>query len=395
MKKTVLVGVTSSIAAFKSVQLVSDLLKLDYDVDVVMSKNATEFIQPLTFSSLTHRKVYVDTFSRSDEYVIEHIDIAKRADVILIAPATANVIAKLAHGIADDMLTTIFLAATCPKLVAPAMNTNMLLNPITQDNMQRLRDYGIHTIDAQSGLLACGDNGSGKLASIEMLIDSIEAALHTDKPLKGKRVLVSAGPTQEALDPVRFISNHSSGKMGYAMAKAARNLGADVTLVSGPTSIPYPFSINVIPVISAEDMASAMKTHAASHDYIVMAAAVADFKPETAASQKIKKKRDSLSLNMVKTEDILYELGKSKQAHQKIIGFAMETEHVLENAQKKFLDKQCDLLVVNDLNEAGAGFKNDTNRVSLVQANGITDLALMSKEDVAYAVFKTLLGENV
>ena len=389
MKKTVIIGVTSSIATYKSVQLVSDLIKKGYDVEVIMSKNATNFIQPLTFSSLTKHKTYVETFEREVHYNVEHISLAKKADVFMIAPATANVIAKVAHGLADDMLTTTFLAANCPKIIAPAMNTNMYTNPITKNNMALCKTYGMQFIEPKSGVLACGDEGVGKLADIDTMIDAVDMALQKEKPLKGKRVLVSAGPTIEAIDPVRFISNHSSGKMGYAVAKAARNLGAHVILVSGPVNLKKLNGVNTVWVKNAEDMAFHMKTHFSNCDYIVMAAAVADFKPEQIADEKIKKADNQTLIKLSKTEDILAYLGKHK-IKQKICGFAMETQHVLENARYKFESKNCDLLVVNDLNIDGAGFQGDTNKVTLIKKDTNQELDLMSKEELAYKILEEL-----
>lgn len=389
MKKTVVIGVTSSIATYKSVQLVSDLLKKGYDVEVIMSKNATNFIQPLTFSSLTKHKTYVETFDREVDYDVEHISLAKRADVFMIAPATANVIAKVAHGLADDMLTTTFLAATCPKIIAPAMNTKMYTNPITQDNMKICKSYGMRFVEPKTGLLACGDEGLGKLADIDTMIDAIDMALQEKKPLEGKRVLVSAGPTVEAIDPVRFISNHSSGKMGYAIAKAARNLGAHVTLISGPVNLKRLNGVNTVNVKSAQDMAFHMKAHFPDCDYIVMAAAVADFTPEHIADEKIKKTDNQNTINLKKTEDILAYLGKQK-VNQKICGFAMETQHVLENAKRKFEEKNCDLLVVNDLKVEGAGFQGDTNKVTLIKKDSDQELELMSKDELAYKILEEL-----
>ncbi|MDF9825558.1 phosphopantothenoylcysteine decarboxylase/phosphopantothenate--cysteine ligase [Breznakia sp. PF5-3] len=390
MKKTIVIGVTSSIATYKAVQLVSDLLKLDYDVEVIMSKNACEFIQPLTFSSLTKHKTYVDTFDREVDYQVEHISLAKKADVFMIVPATANVIAKVAHGICDDMLTTTFLAAECPKIIAPAMNTRMLSNPITQDNLKRCKDYGMQIVEPENGLLACGDQGAGKLAKIDDLIEYIDMAAYSEKPLIGKKVLISAGPTVEKIDPVRYISNHSSGKMGYALARAARNMGANVTLVSGPVNIKKPNAINVIDISSAEEMAQTIKANYDDSDYVIMAAAVADFTPTHMESEKIKKKDAVNSLELKASEDILKYLGKHKK-HQKLCGFAMETTNVLKHAKDKFKQKNCDLLVVNDLNEHGAGFKVDTNRVTLIDKHDVQELTLMSKEQLAYTILNKLI----
>lgn len=392
MKKTILIGVTSSVAVYKSIQLVSDLLKLEYDVEVIMSKNATAFINPLMFSSLTKHKTYVDTFDREVDYTIEHIALAKKADLFIIAPASANVIAKVVHGIADDMLTTTFLAATCPKLIAPAMNTNMYNNPITQSNVKKAISYGMQIIEPSSGLLACGDVGTGKLADIDTLIDAIEMALCTDKPLTGKKVLVSAGPTIERFDPVRFISNNSSGKMGYAIAKAARNMGAQVTLVSGKVALPSISGIETIDVLSAEDMAIQMKQHFEASDLVVMAAAVADYTPLHIATHKVKKGSASMQIEMKATEDILATLGKHK-THQKLCGFAMETENLIANAKRKFTQKNCDLLVANNLNDEGAGFQVDTNKVVIIDQEGEHSFDLMSKQALAYQILAMLMQQ--
>ncbi len=389
MKPCVVVGVTSSIATFKAVQLVSDLLKKGYDVEVIMSENATKFVSPLTFSSLTKHKTYVQTFDRVDHYDVEHISLAKKADVFIIAPATANVIAKVVHGLADDMLSTTFLAANCPKLIAPAMNTQMYLNPITQENLNKAKALGYHMIEPCVGLLACGDTGTGKLADIPTMIDAIQMVSHRDKPLLHKKVLVSAGPTREALDPVRFISNHSSGKMGYALARAARDMGANVTLVSGPVQLQKPYHVNVVDVISAQEMFEAVTKDYDSYDYVIMAAAVADYRPANVAAQKIKKQEEATSFDVVKTQDILQYLGGHK-THQKLCGFAMESEHMLANARKKFETKHCDLLVANNIHTEGAGFDVDTNIITLISDQGNTELAQASKEELAYQILEAL-----
>lgn len=388
--KTVIVGVSSSVAAFKSVQLVSDLLKKGIDVEVIETKNATEFVTPLQFSSLTKHKTYTNTFDQPDEYSIEHISLAKKADAFIVAPATANVIAKLANGICDDMLTTTFLACDCPKLIAPAMNTKMYENPITQDNLKKLKHYGIEIIEPAEGLLACKDVGKGKLADIDELIDAIEQVLVKEKPLKNKKVLVSAGPTIEALDPVRYLTNHSSGKQGYAIAKAARNLGGDVTLVSGPVNLRKPRNIKVVDIKSANDMFEAFKKEYEDADYIIKAAAVGDYRPETVAEQKIKKTDDDLKIELSKNPDILKFLGEHK-TKQKICGFAMETENSLINAQEKFAKKNCDLLVLNDLFEEGAGFKKDTNVVTFISKDKCEKMEKMSKEELAYCILNKLM----
>lgn len=391
MKKTVIVGVTSSVAAFKSVQLVSDLLKKGYDVEVIMSKNATEFIQPLTFSSLTKHKTYVNTFDREVDYNVEHISLAKKADCFIIAPASANSIAKVANGICDDMLTTTFLACNCPKIIAPAMNTQMYNNPITQANIEKCKQYEMKFIEPENGLLACGDNGKGKLAAIPTMIEAIEEALVSDKLLTGKKVIVTAGPTLEKMDPVRFISNHSSGKMGYAIARAARNLGADVTLISGPVNINAPYNVNTIFIESAEQMFEEMKKHYEDADYIIKAAAVADYKPKHIASQKMKKKDSDLHLELERNEDILAYLGKHK-TKQKICGFAMETENVMQNARQKLANKNCDMLVVNNLFQEGAGFKKDTNVVTILTPSYTKEYPILKKEELAYIILETLIN---
>ena len=389
MQKCVLVGVSSSIAAYKSVQLVSDLLKKGYDVEVMMTENATKFITPLTFSSLTKHKTVYEMFEDDIDYDIKHISLAKKADVLIIAPATANVIAKLANGIADDFLTTTVLASKAPKIIAPAMNTNMYENEITKANLAKLKEMGFIIIEPEYGLLACKDEGKGKLANISTLIEVIESALVKDKYLKGKKVIVTAGPTKEAIDPVRFITNHSSGKMGYAIARAAYALGAEVTLVSGELDLDKPYGVNMVQVKSAKEMFEAMKELYADSDYVIMAAAVADYRPLEYACGKIKKNSSSLELKLTKTDDILAYLGQHK-THQKLCGFAMETDDLLENAKHKFDIKNCDLLIANDLSEEGAGFKHDTNAVYIISAQEVKKMPLMAKSDLAYLILKAL-----
>lgn len=389
MQKCVLVGVSSSIAAYKSVQLVSDLLKKGYDVEVMMTENATKFITPLTFSSLTKHKTVYEMFEDDIDYDIKHISLAKKADVLIIAPATANVIAKLANGIADDFLTTTVLASKAPKIIAPAMNTNMYENEITKANLAKLKEMGFIIIEPEYGLLACKDEGKGKLANISTLIEVIESALVKDKYLKGKKVIVTAGPTKEAIDPVRFITNHSSGKMGYAIARAAYALGAEVTLVSGEVDLDKPYGVNMVQVKSAKEMFEAMKELYADSDYVIMAAAVADYRPLEYACGKIKKNSSSLELKLTKTDDILAYLGQHK-THQKLCGFAMETDDLLENAKHKFDIKNCDLLIANDLSEEGAGFKHDTNAVYIISAQEVKKMPLMAKSDLAYLILKAL-----
>ena len=392
MKKTIVIGVTSSIAAFKSVQLTSDLIKKGYDVEVIMSKNATQFIQPLTFSSLTKHKTYVETFDREVDYSVEHIALAKRADVFIIAPASANCIAKVAHGICDDMLTTTFLAANCPKIIAPAMNTQMWNNQITQDNIKKCIHYGMTIVQPESGRLACEDIGAGKLASIAILIDAIEQALIIEKPLTGKKVMINAGATMESIDPVRYISNHSSGKMGYAIAKAARNLGADVTLISAPTTLDKIVGITQIDVQTTKQMYESALAQFKDMDYIICAAAPADYTMLTYHEHKIKKTGDTLTLELTRNPDILAYLGTHK-THQKICGFAAESQNAVENAKQKFINKNCDLMVINNILQEGAGFKSDTNIISIMDKNGVQEYEKMPKEKLAYIILEALIAQ--
>lgn len=388
MKKCVLIAVTSSIAAYKSVQLVSDLIKKGYDVEVMMSKNATQFIQPLTFSSLTKHKTYVDTFDRVTHYEVEHISLAKKADVVLIAPASANVIAKVAHGICDDMLTTTFLASNAPKIIAPAMNTQMYENPITQDNLKRCQKYGMKIVEPESGRLACNDIGKGKLASIDLLIEAIEEAIVTKKTLQGKKVLITAGPTREAIDPVRYISNYSSGKMGYALAKAARNRGAEVTLVSGPTTLPIPNGIHFHSITTTKQMLEVCAACFETMDFIICSAAPADYAAQQ-SPQKIKKQGDTLTLTLYKNPDVLAYMGAHK-THQKICGFAAESENALANAKAKRIQKNCDMIVVNNITEKGAGFQGDTNIVTIIDADNETNYPMMKKDELAEIILEQL-----
>ena len=389
--KCVLLGVSGGIAAYKMANVASALRKLGADVEVIMTKNATQFITPVTFETLTGHKCMVDTFDRDFKFEVTHISLAKKADVILVAPATANVIAKMAHGIADDMLTTTVLAAKCPKLVSPAMNTGMLENPATQENLRLLKARGMRIVEADSGLLACGDVGKGRLAPLDVIEDEIEQALITEKPLAGLKVLVSAGPTQEALDPVRYLTNHSSGKMGYAIAKAARNWGAEVTLVHGPTALPALRGVEDQPVTSAQAMAEAVFSRASESDLIIKAAAVADYTPVETASEKIKKTDGEFQLTLKRTQDILKAVGERKRSDQVLCGFAMETEQLLARARTKLASKHADLIVANDLRESGAGFGIDTNRVTVITAQGEETLPLMRKEDLAYELLKRCL----
>ena len=389
MSKRILLGVTGGIAAYKAADLCSTLVKKGYEIDVIMTKNACEFIAPLTFSSLTHRKVYTDTFKDDLEGVIQHIALPQNADVFMIAPATANYIAKIANGIADDLLTSATLAATCPVIVAPAMNVHMYENKVTQRNLKQLKEDGIYLVDPAEGYLACGDTGKGKLASVDDLADILEMFLH-DHPLKGKNVLVSAGPTQEAMDPVRFISNHSSGKMGYNIARAARNLGANVTLVSGPTSLKEPIGIKTIHITSANDMFEAIKEHMDEQDYIIKAAAVGDYRASEIAENKIKKSGDELTITFQKNVDILAYIGAHK-TKQTVCGFAMETENLIENATEKLKKKNCDMLIANNLRTPGAGFQGDTNVITMITKDKTEQFDLMSKEEIGYLILERLM----
>ncbi len=389
--KHVILGVTGSIAAYKIASLASMIVKKQADVTVIMTPNATNFINPITFESLTGNKCLVDTFDRNFEFQVEHVSLAKQTDVVLVAPASANVIAKAAHGIADDMLTTTLLACTCPKIIAPAMNTRMYQNPVVQDNMRTLERYGMEVIAPASGYLACGDTGKGKMPEPEVLYEALVRAL-TPKDLAGKKVLVTAGPTQEKLDPVRYISNHSTGKMGYAIAAAAVRRGADVTLVSGKTDLQPPMGVQVVPVVSAADMAEAVKAASSAQDIIIKAAAVADYRPAAVAQEKMKKKDGELSIALERTEDILAWLGEHRREGQILCGFSMETEHLLENSRAKLEKKKIDMIVANNLRQEGAGFGTDTNVVTLLTKQGTEELPLLSKEEVADRLLDRLLA---
>ena len=380
--KHIVLGVTGSIAAYKIASLASMLMKQHADVTVIMTKNATNFINPITFESLTGNKCLVDTFDRNFEFQVEHVSLARQTDVFLTAPASANVIAKAAHGIADDMLTTTLLACTCPKIVAPAMNTRMYQNPVVQDNLEILKRYGMEVIDPANGYLACGDTGAGKMPDPEVLYEYIIKAL-TPKDMAGRKVLVTAGPTQEKLDPVRYISNHSTGKMGYAIARQAMLRGAEVTLVSGKVNLQPPMGVRMVPVVSAADMAQAGKADAREQDIIIKAAAVADYRPAVTADEKLKKKDDEMSLVLVRTEDILAWLGAHRRPGQFLCGFSMETEHMLENSRAKLEKKKIDMIVANNLKQTGAGFGTDTNVVTLLTKEDTLTLPIMSKEEVA------------
>ncbi|MBE5943015.1 MAG: bifunctional phosphopantothenoylcysteine decarboxylase/phosphopantothenate--cysteine ligase CoaBC [Lachnospiraceae bacterium] len=390
--KTVVLGVTGSIAAYKIANLASMLVKLHADVHVIMTQNATNFINPITFETLTSNKCLVDTFDRNFQYNVEHVALAQRADIFLVAPASANVIGKIAGGIADDMLTTTIMACKAPKLIAPAMNTNMFENPIVQDNLKKLQGYGYEIITPATGYLACGDTGAGKLPSEEVLLSYITKELHYEKDMVGKKVLVTAGPTREAIDPVRYISNHSTGKMGYAIAKCAMERGAEVFLVTGETSTPKPSFVKIIPVVSAKDMFEAVKEHAVDADFIIKAAAVADYTPANVANDKIKKSDDDMSISLVRTTDILKYLGEHKKPGQVICGFAMETKDLLENATKKLTGKNADMIVANNLKVEGAGFGTDTNVVTLIKKDEVKELPLLSKDDVAKAILDEMIG---
>lgn len=389
MSKKIIIGITGSVAAFKSIQLISDLVKQGYQIEVMMSESATRFVTPVCIQSLTKRKVYVDTFDDENPAIITHVDIVKDADLFMVVPASAHTIAKLAYGMADNMLTSAFLAATCPKLIAPAMNVHMYENPITQKNMQLLKETGVVFVEPISGLLACGDTGNGKLADEDTLLEMIDYML-APKTLSGKNILISAGPTQESLDPVRFITNHSSGKMGYALAKAAFQLGANVTLVSGPTHLKKPYGVNVIDVISANDMYHQIIQRVKEYDYMIMSAAVGDYACNEIADEKIKKHIDTLTLELHKNKDILLEIGKRRLASQVICGFAMETSHLIENAQMKLQKKNCDMIVANHLKTDGAGFQGDTNVVSILTQQEITDYQKMSKQELAYIILNQM-----
>ena len=382
--KTVALGISGSIAAYKIAYLASALKKLHADVEVIMTENATQFITPVTFESLTGNKCLVDTFDRNFKFSVEHIALAKRADIFMLAPATANVIAKVAHGLADDMLTTTFLACKCPKYISPAMNTQMFENPITQDNLKICQSYGMHVIQPACGYLACGDTGAGKMPEPEELLDHIIHEIAYPKNLTGKKILVTAGPTREALDPVRFLTNHSTGKMGYAIARVAAARGAEVTLVTGPTEIKKPGFVKVVPIESAREMYEAVTAASEEQDAIIKAAAVADYRPAHVSDEKIKKKDgDELSIPVERTDDILAYLGSHKKPGQFLCGFSMETEHMLENSRKKLEKKNLDMIVANNLKVAGAGFGTDTNIVTLITKAGERQLEKMSKEQVA------------
>ena len=389
--KTVILGVTGSIAAYKAANLASMLKKQHADVQVIMTQNATQFMNPITFESLTGNKCLVDTFDRNFQFQVEHVALAKRADLAIVAPATANIMAKLAHGLADDMLTTTLLACRCPKLIAPAMNTRMYENPVTQDNMDILRKYGFRIIEPAVGHLACGDTGAGKLPPETLLLECILDEIAMEKDMKGLHVLITAGPTMEAIDPVRFISNHSTGKMGYALARVCRRRGAEVTLVSGKTNLEVPYGVTLVPVTSAQDMFEAVSSRAKEQDMIIKAAAVADYRPVAVAENKIKKSPGDMSIALERTTDILAWLGEHRREGQVLCGFAMETEHMVEHAKEKLTGKHVDMIAANNVKVAGAGFGTDTNVVTLITEDGVEELAKMSKEEVASRIVDALL----
>ena len=393
--KTVLLGVTGSIAAYKIAYLASALKKQQADVHVLMTRNATNFINPITFETLTGNKCLVDTFDRNFQFQVEHVSIAKKADVVMIAPASANVIGKLAHGIADDMLTTTIVACRCKKFISPAMNTNMFENPIVQDNLKTLEHYGYEVIDPAVGYLACGDTGAGKMPEPETLLNYILRECACEKDMKGLKVLVTAGPTQEAIDPVRYITNHSSGKMGYAIAKMAMLRGADVTLVSGRTALTPPPFVRVVPVVTARDMYEAVTSVSQEQDIIIKAAAVADYRPASVSDEKIKKKDDDMSIALERTDDILKYLGEHKPDGQFLCGFSMETENMIGNSRVKLTRKNLDMVAANNVKMAGAGFQGDTNVLTLITQDEEVSLPLMSKEDAAGKILDKILLERV
>ena len=393
--KTVLLGVTGSIAAYKIAYLASALKKQHADVHVLMTRNATNFINPITFETLTGNKCLVDTFDRNFQFQVEHVSIAKKADVVMIAPASANVIGKLAHGIADDMLTTTIMACKCKKFISPAMNTNMFENPIVQDNLKTLEHYGYEVIDPAVGYLACGDTGAGKMPEPETLLNYILRECACEKDMEGMKVLVTAGPTQEAIDPVRYITNHSSGKMGYAIAKMAMLRGADVTLVSGRTALTPPPFVKVVPVVTARDMYEAVTSASQEQDIIIKAAAVADYRPANVSDEKIKKKNDDMSIALERTDDILKYLGEHKPDGQFLCGFSMETQNMIGNSRVKLTRKNLDMVAANNVKMAGAGFQGDTNVLTLITQDEEVSLPLMSKEDAAGKILDKILLERV
>lgn len=392
--KTILLGVTGGIAAYKSASLASRLVKAGAEVRVIMTEHATNFINPITFETLTGHKCITDTFDRNFEFQVEHVSLAKKADVIMVAPATANVIAKLAHGLADDMLTTTILASHAPKLIAPAMNTGMYENPVTQDNLALLKKYGMEVIEPAAGHLACGDEGKGKMPEPEILYEHILRSCACKQDMKGLKVLVTAGPTQEAVDPVRFLTNHSSGRMGYSIAKACMLRGADVTLVTGRTALTPPLFVDVVPVVSAKDMYDAVISRSDEMDIIIKAAAVADYRPVHIAEEKVKKSDGSFSLELERTDDILKYLGEHKKPGQFLCGFSMETENMLENSRKKLEKKHLDMIAANNLKVPGAGFETTTNIITIITPDSVKELELMSKDDAAFRLLDEILSRR-
>lgn len=388
--KNIVLAVTGSIAAYKIANLASMLKKLHANITVLMTQNATNFINPITFETLTGNKCLIDTFDRNFQYSVEHVSLAKSTDVVLVAPASANVIGKLANGIADDMLTTTVMACTCKKIVAPAMNTHMYENPVVQDNIKKLIHYGMEVITPDTGYLACGDVGAGKMPSEQVLLEYILKEAAYEKDLAGKKVLVTAGPTMEKLDPVRYLTNHSTGKMGYAIARHCMQRGAEVTLVTGKTETPKPSFVKIVDVVSAKDMAEAVKACYQEQDIIIKAAAVADYRPVEVSDEKIKKKDTELSIALERTEDILQFLGDNRREGQFLCGFSMETENMLENSRAKLEKKHVDMIVANNVKQAGAGFGTDTNIVTLITKDNVKELPLMSKEEVAKQMIDTI-----
>lgn len=393
-EKTILLGVTGGIAAYKSASLASRLVKAGAEVRVIMTEHATNFINPITFETLTGHKCITDTFDRNFEFQVEHVSLAKKADVIMVAPATANIIAKLAHGLADDMLTTTILASHAPKLIAPAMNTGMYENPVTQDNLALLKKYGMEVIEPAAGHLACGDEGKGKMPEPEILYEHILRSCACKQDMKGLKVLVTAGPTQEAVDPVRFLTNHSSGRMGYSIAKACMLRGADVTLVTGRTALTPPLFVDVVPVVSAKDMYDAVISRSDEMDIIIKAAAVADYRPVHVAEEKVKKSDGSFSLELERTDDILKYLGEHKKPGQFLCGFSMETENMLENSRKKLEKKHLDMIAANNLKVPGAGFETTTNIITIITPDSVKELELMSKDDAAFRLLDEILSRR-
>ena len=389
--KTIVLGVTGGIAAYKSANLTSLLIKLHADVHVIMTQNATKFITPMTFETLTNNKCIVDTFDRNFSFDVKHVSLAKRGDLFVVAPCTANVIGKLTHGICDDMLTTTMLATRAPKLIAPAMNTGMWENPILQDNLVKLKGYGYHIIDPIVGRLACGDTGTGKMNSEEVIVEHILTFMAKEHDLKGKRFLITAGPTQEAIDPVRYITNHSSGKMGYAIAKMARLRGAEVMLVSGPVNIKSFEGVDLVPVKSAADMFDAVTSRSAEADVVIMCSAVADYTPAEYSDQKVKKHDGEMAIQLKRTQDILGWLGEHKKAGQTLVGFSMETENLIENSRAKLDKKRADMICANSIADGNTGFAVDTNKVTIITSDAVTELPLCSKEETADLILSHIL----